>query len=129
MYVLQLTRTCVNLVLKFIYILRFSFSFSFSRRVHSQEKVKEGVVEKKAIEKTPADARNSDKEKPTTSEKPERNEVETETGDDVVLGCESVPKEGKEDDATTIRSDETHGDDPGQQDKKDKDVEGNVVVV
>ena len=130
MYVLQLTRTCVNLILKFIYILRFSVS---------QEKVKEGVVEKnqavpeevdetKAIEKTPEDARNSD-EKPTTSEKPERNEVETELGDDVVLGSESVPEEGKEHDATTRRSDETHGDDPVQQDKITKDVEGNVVVV
>lgn len=73
-------------------------------------------------------ARNVEEEKPTTSEKPERNKFERDSGDDV-LDSQSVPKEGKEDDATTSRSDETHGDGPEQQDKMNKDVDGNVVVV
>lgn len=187
-----MTRACFNLYLNL------SLRFSFSRRVHSQGRVNEGVVEEnqpvpgeadktKAIKKAPEDAsckrksgfeeqaaelesdnptsafqnvpdrqiqdqhpstsadlhvvashqlvnlesaRNIDEEKPRTSEKPERNEVERDSGDDVVvLASQSVPEEGKEDDATTGRSDETHGDGPVQQDKIDKDVDGNVVVV
>lgn len=76
--------------------------------------------------------RNIDEEKPTTSKELERKEVESDSADDVVvLGSQPVPdhEEGKEDHAAASRSDETHSDDPVQQDEIDKDLDGNVVVL
>lgn len=79
--------------------------------------------------------RNIDEEKPTTSKQLERNEVESDSADDVVvLGSQPVPEEEQEDRAAA-RSDETISDDPVQQDRINKEegsnkgVDENVVVV
>jgi len=72
--------------------------------------------------------RNIGEEKPTTSTKLERNEVEGNSTDDgIVLGSKPVPKAEKED--RTGTSDETLNDGPMQQDEIGKGVGGNVVVV
>lgn len=72
--------------------------------------------------------RNIDEEKPTTSTKLERNEIQGNSVDDgIILGSKPVPKEEKEDSAGT--SDETLNDGPVQQDEIENDVDGNVVVV
>jgi len=74
--------------------------------------------------------RNIDEEKPTTSKRIKRKEVESDSADDVVvLGSVPVPEEREEDRAAASRSHETQRDGPVQQDKIDKDVDGNVVVV
>lgn len=71
--------------------------------------------------------RNIGEEKPTTSTKLEKNEVEgSSTDDGIVLGSKAVPKEEKEDRADT--SDETLNV-PVQQDEIEKGIDENVVVV
>lgn len=71
--------------------------------------------------------RNIGEEKPTTSTKLEKNEVEGNSTDDgIVLGSKPVPKEEKEGRADT--SDETLNV-PVQQDEIEKGIDGNVVVV
>ena len=79
--------------------------------------------------------RNIEEEKPTTSKQIERNKVESDSADRVVvLGSQPVPEEEQEDRAAA-RSDETISDDPVQQGKiikeegSNKGVDENVVVV